>query len=213
LVSVHLYFKEAEKNLLRREIRYIPLEEAKKSLENLATIIVQELIKGPDKSTGLITVIPEGTKLIKSVLIQDSTAIVDLSPEFISRHQGGKEAEALTIYSVVNSLTELKELQNVKFLINGKVNKEYKGNFKFDALFPRTPSIISDEPALRSRDMPVGSVSKGSDEILFAGVPANAQNNIDEVPDNGVIGVENAAGSEDKYYEDNYVELNEEILE
>ncbi|MDO8686428.1 MAG: GerMN domain-containing protein, partial [Clostridiales bacterium] len=70
MVSVHLYFKDGDKKLLRREIRYIPLEEAKKSTENLASIIISELIEGPDKSTGLSNTIPTGTKLVKPVKIE-----------------------------------------------------------------------------------------------------------------------------------------------
>jgi spore germination protein GerM len=53
----------------------------------------------------------------------------------------------MTIYSIVNSLTELDGIEKVKFLIDGKTEKEYMGNFKFDALFPRSTQLISKDAA------------------------------------------------------------------
>lgn len=41
---------------------------------------------------------------------------------------GGAEAESATIYSIVNTLTELKEVNCVKFLIDGNENCSFKDN-------------------------------------------------------------------------------------
>lgn len=144
-VPIHLYFANEDSSKLKLEVRHIPISEAKKSVNNLAGIVVNELIKGPTKK-GLKATIPEGTKLVKSsVPIKSGVATVNLSKDFVDKHPGGKEAERLTIYSIVNSLTEIKDIQEVKFLINGKVCESYKGFFKFDASFPRNVSIISNE--------------------------------------------------------------------
>ncbi|KNY27110.1 GerMN domain-containing protein [Pseudobacteroides cellulosolvens] len=144
-VPIHLYFANEDSSKLKLEVRHIPISEAKKSVNNLAGIVVKELINGPTKK-GLKATIPEDTKLIKSsVPIKSGVATVNLSKDFVDKHPGGKEAERLTIYSIVNSLTEIKDIQEVKFLINGKVCETYKGFFKFDAAFPRNVSIISNE--------------------------------------------------------------------
>ncbi|HEY9060112.1 MAG TPA: GerMN domain-containing protein [Pseudobacteroides sp.] len=149
-VPIHLYFANEDGSKLKLEVRYIPVSEAKKSVNNLAGIVVNELIKGPTKK-GLKATIPEGTKLVKnSVPIKDGVATVNFSKDFVDKHPGGKDAERITIYSIVNSLTDIKAIQEVKFLINGKVCETYKGNFKFDAAFPRNLSIISNEVALPS---------------------------------------------------------------
>ncbi len=146
-VPVHLYFANEDNTKLKLEIRYIPVSEAKKSVNNLAGKIVEELIKGPSEGSALKSTIPKEAKLASPVKInaESSTATVDFNKEFISKHPGGKDAERITIYSIVNSLTELKEIEKVKFTIDGKAQKEFKGNFRFDSAFPRTASLISKE--------------------------------------------------------------------
>ncbi len=141
-VPLYLYFIDSDTNKLRKEIRYVPMDEAKKSAENLATCVVTELINGPSKETGLKSTIPQGTALKNQVKIDKRTAILDLSKEFVDNHPGGKDMEELTIYSVCNSLTEIKEIDKVKFLIEGKAMKDFKGSFKFDAEFPRNDALI-----------------------------------------------------------------------
>jgi hypothetical protein len=146
-VPIHLYFANEDNTKLKLEVRHIPASEAKKSVNNLAGIVVNELINGPTKK-GLKATIPGGTKLIKnSVPIKSGVATVNLSKDFVDKHPGGKDAERITIYSIVNSLTDIKGIQEVRFLINGKECEVYKGNFKFDAAFPRNLSIISNEVA------------------------------------------------------------------
>jgi germination protein M len=145
-VPVQLYFANEDNTKLRLEIRYIPMSEAKKSTGNLASIIVKELINGPGPNSRLKPTIPAGTQLRAPVEVNAGVATVDFTKDFIDKHPGGKAAEQITIFSIVNSLTELKDIQKVKFLINGKPSKEFKGNFQFDAPFPRSPSIISREP-------------------------------------------------------------------
>ncbi len=150
-IPVRLYFTNNDNSKLFLEIRYIPMEEAKKSTSALATAIVEELIKGPTKSSGLKPTIPEGTKLLQPVSVENTVATVNLSKEFVDNHPGGKAAERMTIYSIVNSLTELVDIHKVEFLIEGKTREEYKGSFQFNMPFPRNEPLISKEPL---RDVP-----------------------------------------------------------
>lgn len=143
-VPIRLYFANDDNTKLVLEVRYIPISEAKKSVNNLAAIIVNELISGSKE--GRKATIPEGTKLLSPVKIEAGVATVNFSKEFRDNHPGGKAAEQITIFSVVNSLTELKEIQKVKFLIDGKEEKEYKGSFRFNTPFERSDSLISKEP-------------------------------------------------------------------
>lgn len=163
-VPIHLYFANEDNTKLKLEVRYISMAEAKKSVNNLATIIVNELIKGPT-NVGLNATIPKGTKPVTKVKIDaaSATATVDFSKEFIEKHPGGKTAEQLTIYSIVNSLTELKEVQKVKFTINNKSQKEYKGNFKFDSPFPRAATLISKDVSTPTSGVNVNEKDKSKD--------------------------------------------------
>ncbi len=143
-LPVSLYFANEDNTRLKKEIRYVPRSEGLKSVDDLASLIMEELIKGPSPESGLKPTIPKGTKLRSkvSVDIGKATATVDLSKEFADNHPGDKNAERMTIYSIVNSLSEIKEIQGVKFLIEGKSRAEYKGGFQFDGVFPRTESLI-----------------------------------------------------------------------
>jgi len=140
-LPVTLYFSNQDGTRLVNEIRYISMEDAKQGTEKLASVLVKELINGP-ASSELKPTIPEGTSLRSPVKIEGRTAIVDMTKEFVDNHPGGKEAEEMTIYSVVNTLTELKDIETVKFLINGKEQKEFKGNFRLDNAFPRNEALI-----------------------------------------------------------------------
>jgi hypothetical protein len=148
-MPIRLYFANEDNSKLKLEIRYIPSSEANKSVNHLAQIIVNELINGP-KVAGMKATIPEGTKLKSEIKIDGDVATVNFTKEFKDNHLGGKAEERMTIYSVVNSLTELKEISKVKFLIEDKSTAEFKGNFKFDAGFPRCAELIS------SKTEPVG---------------------------------------------------------
>jgi germination protein M len=143
---VQLYFINEQGNKLSPEIRYIDNAEVNKGNEYLATVIVKELIKGPVKGSQLQPSIPAETTVHSDVTIKDGVATVDLSKEFINKHPGGKKQEQLTLYSIVNSLTEIKEIKSVQFKIEGKVKKEFKGNYQIDVAYPRSAYIITSQP-------------------------------------------------------------------
>lgn len=143
-VPVCLYFGDEQKNKLVKEIRYLDIDEAKKGVSALASAIVKELISGP-KAKGLTHVLPEGVSLRAPVTVEGRVATVDLTREFIDKHPGGKEMEELSVYSIVNALTELKEIERVKIIINGKQAKNFKGSLTLDKEFPRNEAIINKE--------------------------------------------------------------------
>jgi len=156
-LPVTLYFSNQDGTRLVNEIRYISMEDAKQGTEKLASVLVKELIKGPSSSE-LKPTIPEGASLRSPVKIEGRTAIVDMTKEFVDNHPGGKEAEEMTIFSIVNTLTELKDIETVKFQINGKEQKEFKGNFRFDNAFPRNEALIDRKQSftvLPEDDVPV----------------------------------------------------------
>jgi germination protein M len=144
---LRLYFANEDNTKLKLEIRYVDSTDIKDSASNMATAIINELIKGPSDERMFKRTVPAEAKLRSPVSIKNKVATVDFSKEFKSKHPGGKDAEKMTIYSIVNSLTELEEIEKVKFLIEGKEQKEYIGHFKFDALFPRSTQLISKDKA------------------------------------------------------------------
>lgn len=140
-----LYFIN-EQGKLAPETRYIDNAEVDKGSDNLATVLVKELISGPAKGSLLQATIPQETKVHSNVTIKGGIATVDLTKEFVDKHKGGKKNEQLTLYSIVNTLTELKDITSVQFHIDGKVRKEFKGSYQLDVAFPRSAYLNTSQP-------------------------------------------------------------------
>jgi hypothetical protein len=141
-LPIHLYFSDMDGTSLVGEMRYLSMEDARQGTDKLASAMVKELVKGP-ANTSLKPTIPEGASLRSPIKIEGRTAIVDMTKEFVDNHPGGKEAEEMTIFSIVNTLTELKDIETVQFQINGKIQKDFKGSFRFDNKFSRNEALIN----------------------------------------------------------------------
>lgn len=103
-------------------------------------LVLNELMKEP-LSSSMQAVIPEGTVLNK-VSIRDGICYVDFNEEFMKMREG--ISPEVTIYSVVNSLTELSNVYKVQFLIDGTIRKTY-GDLDFSSYFERNLDIIEGE--------------------------------------------------------------------
>jgi len=120
---VSLYFNQKDTNTLVPEARNIDVKELTKDPYNT---LVNLLIEGP-KNERLEKVIPEGTKVNK-IEMKNGILNIDLSKEFIENHKGGAEAESRTIYAIVNTLSQLNEVEAVKILIDGSEDSSFKDN-------------------------------------------------------------------------------------
>lgn len=118
---VSLYFNSKDTGTLVPEARSIDVKEITK--EPYLTL-VNLLIEGP-KNEKLEKVIPEGTKVNK-IELKNNMVCIDFSKEFVDNHVGGVEQESRTIYAIVNTLTQLNEVDSVKIIIEGKENQAFK---------------------------------------------------------------------------------------
>lgn len=132
-----VYFSDANAEYLVPELRTV---EAGKSP---AVGIIEELIKGPARSD-LTRTIPEGTQLI-SLEINNGVAYVNFSREFKENHWGGSAGETMTLYSVIDSLTELPEIKKVQFLIEGNKTETLAGHYDILNPMERDPFIIKED--------------------------------------------------------------------
>ena len=82
----------------------------------LEKVILEQLIKGPS-AEGLISSLPAGT-MVNSVSVTDGICYVNFDASIESAVTG--VTENVTIYSIVNSLTELDNIKQVQILVNGK---------------------------------------------------------------------------------------------
>ena len=128
---VSLYFYNGTTQSLVSEGRLIDVKEL---IKDPYRRLMELLIEGPQNSE-LTRTIPEGTRINK-VEVKGDVLYLDLSKEFIENHEGGEEKENATIYSIVNTMINLTEINGVKILIEGEENKAFKDNLiKFDDSF------------------------------------------------------------------------------
>lgn len=128
---VSLYFYNENTNSLVPEGRLIDVKEL---VEKPYNKLIELLIQGPNNEE-LSKTIPEGTRINK-IELKGDTLYIDFSKEFIDNHEGGEDKEKATIYSLVNTMTNLTEVNSIKILIEGEENKAFKDNkIKFDDPF------------------------------------------------------------------------------
>ena len=70
-------------------------------------------------------IIPENTKLNKSYM-EDDCVTLDFSAEFLNYDKSDEKTKDKMINSIVNTLTQLTEVNQVKILIDGNTNDEFK---------------------------------------------------------------------------------------
>lgn len=121
---VKLYFLNKSTGELEAENRSV---DAKILITDPCISLLNLLIGGPE-NTSLSKTIPDGTKVNK-VTIQGDMAIIDFSKEFIENHSGGTIEETNTIYSIVNTLTQLTEINSISITIDGTANSAFKDNY------------------------------------------------------------------------------------
>jgi germination protein M len=133
--EISLFFTGSNADQLVKELRTVKVS----ADETIEERIIKELIKGPE-GEGIHKTIPVNTQLI-NVTLKNDLVIVNLSESFIKDHWGGSTGEIMTIYSIVNSLTERPHIRKVKFLINGGDKLSF-GHYSFDQTFERDETLI-----------------------------------------------------------------------
>ena len=86
--------------------------------------MVYLLIEGP-KSEKEERIIPENTKLNKSYM-EDDCVTLDFSAEFLNYDKSEEKIKSNMINSIVNTLTQLTEVNKVKILIDGNETEEFQ---------------------------------------------------------------------------------------
>lgn len=132
--SIKLYFANETGNALT-EVNRLVVYNSNIALER---VIVDQLIAGPSNTESYPTINPV-TK-INSVTITDGTCYVNLDSAFLS--QPYNVTPEVTLYSIVNSLAELSNVNKVQFMINGETAVQYRENISFENSFTRNLDLI-----------------------------------------------------------------------
>lgn len=134
-ITVVLYFAN-DQGYLVAEQRDIP------KVDGLARVTMQELAKGSQGGMGLLPTLPVGTQL-RDINIRDGLCIVDFTGEIKENHAGGSIGELLTVYSIVNTLSQFASVQEVQILVNGQFVETLAGHVEINQPLSRDDSVIA----------------------------------------------------------------------
>ncbi|MCR5717309.1 MAG: GerMN domain-containing protein [Lachnospiraceae bacterium] len=132
--KLHLYFANAAGDALieiDREVVY-------NSNISLERQVVEELIKGPNNDESYPTINPETSVL--SVTTRDGVCYVNLSQAFLS--QPYSVDSEVTIYSIVDSLSELTNINKVQISVEGETSVTYHDTIDLSTIFERNLDIV-----------------------------------------------------------------------
>lgn len=136
--EIALYFSDESGQFLAQEMRDVP------KVEGIARAVMQELIAGPSVESGLLPTIPVGTQLLDINVRPDGVCIVDLSGELVMNHPGGSLNEEMTVYSIVNTLTQFPTIQEVQFLVDGQKVETIAGHMDVSTTMARNEEMIQE---------------------------------------------------------------------
>ena len=118
---VSLYFTDKETGLLKPEARLVNVKEL---MKDPYKTLIELLISGP-KNDKLKVIIPENTKLLNATLDKECLTL-DFSSEILNYNKDDSMLKNNLIYSIVNTVTELNEVNKVKFLVEGQASNEFE---------------------------------------------------------------------------------------
>lgn len=128
--TVLLYFADGGGRFLKPERIMLP---AATGPAETAHAIVAAAINGPGDPS-LRPTLPPGAAVRAVYLAPDRTAVVDLDSTVRDRHPGGVTAEALSVFSIVNSLVlNLAQIERVVLLLDGKAAKTFAGHIDIES--------------------------------------------------------------------------------
>lgn len=129
-----LYFANAAGNRLVAENRSVVYS----SSMSLERVVLNQLIDGPGSEENLST-LPPGLK-VQGVSLREGVCYVDFDSVFLNEPMN--VTDAIEIYSVVNSLTELTGVSQVQITINGSANEIFRNSIPLSGRFERDESYM-----------------------------------------------------------------------
>ena len=134
-INVKLFFQAADRPGLVIEERPVAFST---DLSRQLRGVMEELVRGSKIGLGP-TLSPE-TRVLDVFVTPRGVAYVDLSKEVVAGHPGGSEAERMTVYSVVDSLTaSFPGVKRVQILVEDKPAETLAGHI--DLTRPLLPDM------------------------------------------------------------------------
>ncbi len=133
--EVTLYFKDQEGRYLVPESREIV------KVPGIARAALEALCRGP-LSGDLMPSLPAGTGVQDLNIRPDGVCIVDLNQAVTKIPGQDPKAEALAVYTLVNTLTEFPTVERVKILVDGQLRETLAGHIPIDEPLLRNLTFV-----------------------------------------------------------------------
>lgn len=132
--DIKLYFANAKGDKL------IPMDMNVTYNKNvpIERVVVEQLINGPGIS-GYYRTLPANVKLL-GISVTDGTCYVNLDSTFIDGMVNA--AEMVPVYSIVNSLCDIPQIDRVQILVNGESNRMYRESISLETKFTNNEDIV-----------------------------------------------------------------------
>jgi hypothetical protein len=125
--EVTLYFAEPQGRYLARETAIISGCEDDR---DCVRALLEQLINGPRGDN--VRVLPATTR-VEGVELENDLVRINFSRHLVDHHPGGSMTELLSIYSLINSLSEsFPYLRQMQILVEGEVRQTLKGHVRID---------------------------------------------------------------------------------
>jgi germination protein M len=105
---------------------------------SLEKLVIEHLLAGPKTSEAMAS-IPAETSLV-NVSVTDGICYVSLDDGF--RTQNYNVQEAVVIYSLVDSLTDLPSIDKVQISVNGDTSGVYRDSFSLGTVYEEDLSYV-----------------------------------------------------------------------
>ena len=122
---VTLYFLSKDTKEITPEARLVDIKDI---ITNPYENLINLLIEGP-KNEKNQKVIPDNTKLNKTYMEGDCITL-DFSQEILNYDKNNEKAKENMVNTIVNTLTELTEVNKVKILIDGNQSEEFQEEYQ-----------------------------------------------------------------------------------
>lgn len=115
MVPITLYFKSGSEN--GNFTYFVPVTRMVKKSDDMIKTAVEELVKGPAANMGLVSVLPQDTKVLE-VNQEGSEVVVNFSKE-IEGYGGGVDVEQALVNSVVLTVSQFPGIEKVSLQVEG----------------------------------------------------------------------------------------------
>lgn len=130
--SVQLYF--ATKDAMGLQV------EQRKIKGDVMEETVKALMAGPT-TPKLSPTLPKDVELL-SLKVKEGTCVVNFSETLVTHHWGGSTGELLTVYSIVNTLSQFPGVERVLILVEGRKVETLAGHLILEEVFEAKMDLV-----------------------------------------------------------------------